>query len=332
MMLTADTYSHVSASLQARAVEGVGALHGSLAAYGAKDLTLTGHTEPTATGATLHLGTMLDYLSRVLAPAIGVTYFLGFLVVNFHLERYGISFLGLFAPQYIIAGLWALYPFLAGLAMSAAAQEPLRWDRHPVRWRRWGMNLLLTFALVFGFLSMLGGPLIFMILEDYPGHTWTAEGVIGAGAWVGAALFGLWLGQPQKSKPESPAQPSYRDYLFLWFIGLAVTVVYCRFFTVAYKTIPARWGGGREVGAKLFLAGDVANRIRTWSTYREDSTGLAAHLVLVTDDILLIVPPGKPGPAIMVKREDVDGIVLESRPRVIRRRKVQVDTGATVWH
>jgi hypothetical protein len=52
-----------------------------------------------------------------------------------------------------------------------------------------------------------------------------------------------------------------------------------------------------------------------------DSSGVTVRLALVTDNILLIVPPTGDAPAVVIRRQDVDGIVLERPPQIVRRRR-----------
>jgi|SRR5450755_4261688 hypothetical protein len=50
--------------------------------------------------------------SKISAFVIGLVYLLGFLVVTFHLSRYGVSPPAAIRLQYILAGLWFLSPLL----------------------------------------------------------------------------------------------------------------------------------------------------------------------------------------------------------------------------
>jgi hypothetical protein len=260
------------------------------------------------------LATILEYVGRVLAPAAGLTYFLGFLVVNFHLARYGVNFLGVFAPQYLTAGLWALYPFLAGLGLSAMAQEPLRWDRNPIRWRRILTNIFLGLVLGIGFVAALMAPLWLLVDENFSDQPRTVGAVLSLIAWLGAALFGLWLGQPGQFRREEQHPRGFRIYIFYGLLALAVIVGYCRLFVLAYESVPARWGGGREVRAKLLLNPGFSARFGGLKGFDRDTAGVTVRLALVTDNILLIVPPTGDAPAVVIKRQDVDGIILEGKP------------------
>jgi hypothetical protein len=260
---------------------------------------------------------IFEYLGRVLAPAAGLTYFLGFLVVNFHLQQYGVNFLGVFAPQYLTAGLWDLYPFLAGLGLSAMAQEPLRWDRNPIRWRRTLKNFLLRLAVVFGLVCAIMAPL-WMLDDTFMDQPRTLGAALSLMAWLGAAFYGFWLGKPVPPPTVEP-QRGFRMYLFYGLLTLACVVGYCRLFVLAYEGVPARWGGGGEVRAKLLLNPGFSTRLDGLKGFGRDSSGVTVRLALVTDNILLIVPPTRDAPAVVIRRQDVEGIVLEQPPRPVRR-------------
>jgi hypothetical protein len=171
---------------------------------------------------------------------------------------------------------------------------------------------------------------LWLLDENFPDQTWTMGAVLSLMAWLGAALFGFWLGRPGNSRAEEPPR-GFRMYLFFGLITLAATVGYCRFFVFAYESVPARWGGGGEVRAKLLLNPGFSARLDGLKGFDRDSAGVAVRLALVTDNILLIVPPTGDAPALVIRRQDVDGIVLESRPESGRWRQPRSGAEKSSW-
>src|SRR5438132_12610389 len=72
------------------------------------------------------MGRLLEIGSRSVALATGVAYFLGLIVTNVHLARYGANFLGFLSIQYLAAGIWAAYPSAVGASIAFLLSEPLR--------------------------------------------------------------------------------------------------------------------------------------------------------------------------------------------------------------
>jgi hypothetical protein len=146
---------------------------------------------------------------------------------------------------------------------------------------------------------------VVMILGE--GFTSSIGGIL---AWLGARLLGFWMGNPEVWKPKEPTTYGYREYIFFSILMLFYVVIYARGFVWAYETIPARWGGGTEVSARLLFDDEGEASIHKAGLFTAATAGISVRLLLLTDEILVVSSPGSVSPVLILPRNDVKGIIL----------------------
>ncbi len=147
-----------------------------------------------------------------------------------------------------------------------------------------------------------------------------ASSLGGVLAWLGAGLLGFWMASPEGWKPKKPTTYGYREYIFFSILMLFYVVIYARGFVWAYETIPARWGGGAEVTARLLFDAEGVTSIQKAGIFEGDATGISVRLLLLTDELLVVSSPRSVSPVLILPRSEVKGIVLHrpepsSQPR-----------------
>jgi hypothetical protein len=244
----------------------------------------------------------LDYVSGFipkLAAVGGLAYICGLIVVQVHLQRFGVNSLGFFAPQYIAAGMWALGFFggLAGFAFYFAFGGLKR----PAGITLWGEIALIlaasvtTPSLIVGFLVLsLGTP--FRI-------GWL---LLGAPFFLVSFLLALGVSN-RLGQPRISGQP-WLDILLDFVILLIVALVL--FGKFIYPSIPARWGGGQPVSVQIVVTADGASRLFKATILADTSQAVWGRLLLLTEKDVLILPAGHERP-VLLQRALVPALVLE---------------------
>jgi uncharacterized membrane protein YecN with MAPEG domain len=98
---------------------------------------------------------LFDLGTKVISLSIALTYLVGFLVVAWHLSKYGVSSLSLLHLQYLVAGLWVvLPPSFVALMMRTKELPIIHMDQRTpkLHWLvRFAVNLAtsLPFSIVF---------------------------------------------------------------------------------------------------------------------------------------------------------------------------------------
>jgi hypothetical protein len=214
----------------------------------------------------------------------GTLYAIGFLVVTFHLARYGVTTVIWLRPQYLVAGIWCVIPLLifsAGLAMGVSSYaEPFLGRSHVApKFVRGMRHFYGVVQGVFGF--SFGFVLVYVAIERGL-HTSQRSSLLislklGGYAFSMTLIIGIlaFLSSSYKSEQKSkvPLVASHSDQTIslphqisilagriMWaFAFLALAVLYVWYFSTAiYGGIPSTLGGGKS-RTVVFLPGSSAD-------------------------------------------------------------------------
>src|SRR5260370_1352336 len=192
---------------------------------------------------------LIDLGAKVISFSVALTYLIGFLVVAWHLSKYGVSSLSLVHLQYLVAGLWVVLPpgFVALLTLTKDLPT-IHLDRSApkVPWYgRFAVNLITAFPgnIVFGLF------ICFLIVNLSTGQLFYALFLL---AIPGLALS-LFISSV-RIPPGATGRLMSRN-LAPFYGGVAVTTVgfYISAFAVnIYPAVPSDGGSGRPLDV-IFL-------------------------------------------------------------------------------
>jgi hypothetical protein len=271
----------------------------------------------------------LEKLSKAAVAALGAVYALGLAVVTLHMASYGASGLGLLHEQYVLAGMWALFPlgaigFVFTVIFGAAVEEfdkkqtrsaDVGPDARPVRrWREIGIKIGGVAMLSFSWL-LISGFFLGFVASQIDRSSIAAVGiwalltiaakVTGFGVMIAIMLIGGIAGMVDKAKPNRPFAA------VLLTTALIVMMGYLGFFTASvYPLIPAAVGGGQPRRVQVLLKSDPPGAAMA-ALLRGTSLPelLSEHrLLFATDQAYIVVDPGDQHRAIEIPKELVTAV------------------------
>src|SRR5258705_277783 len=220
----------------------------------------------------------LESLSKIAAVLLAVVYAAGVIVVTLYLASHGSSGLGLLRPQYILAGIWALFPLLGTLFILAAFV--VSWQSQPIktadgraavaepRWRAvyaaaasWSGRISRVFYVTLGWVAIATFFLRFAAKGVDSGTALSLAELLG----LGARVFGFSIAIALLA-----AGTYYLFRIPTGMQGLSVLVLVCSFTAAAvvgylgffagqiYGRIPGALGGGRPTAVDVILKSDTA--------------------------------------------------------------------------
>ena len=248
---------------------------------------------------------LIDFGAKVISFSIVLTYLIGFLVVAWHLSKYGVSSLWLLHLQYLVAGLWVVLPpgFVA-LLMLTKELPTIHLDRsaRKLPWlARFAVNLLTSFPANIVFGLFMG----FLVVNLSIRKVFIVVFLL---AVVGMAIS--FFISSVRIPPGATGRLMSRN-LAPFYGGVAVTAVgfYIWFFAVnIYPAIPYEWGGGKPIDV-IFLEGDkpLPDGIAKDGNTRHS---VAYKLLVVTEKSYVVLPQAANQKSLQFDRESVQGIVV----------------------
>lgn len=264
----------------------------------------------------------LERFAKIIALFTTVAYFTGLWVVNLYLQQFGGSWLGLLEKQYLFAGVWALMPFVIGAYVAYVSFMLARAHFGADQFRRkpWLPATIVTVASVILLvtISFILSPL------HIPFTDWYLEILI-AGNVVNAIIYRQFYARPtsvlsdeNQRSPES-IERNARQTANNVVAGLCLLLSFLAFTgnfgENTYGKIPARWGGGQPMKAKLVLKPDVHKSMRESGLL---SAGDTVLMLLVTKDFIVMLSPDSSRLA-TVRGEIIQGIIITDPLRQGRR-------------
>lgn len=242
-----------------------------------------------------------ELIGKFIVGLLGVSYIAGLLVVNIYLNRYGTFSVNLFRINYLSAGIWALLPVLALLAVlislcgaSLLVISHFKPNRVAPRAKEdWFGLALLAVVLIFCTVSFF----LFALELVVAGMTWEPRWIrLIAPSSITAAYFiiayALLVLKKQKTLARNHAVASFALTLIgVIFLFLSYLV---EFSINAYGLIPSHLGGGRPTVVRLLLDVEPDTKYALSSygiVFQKDSSQTEnVHLIFLTEEecILLI--------------------------------------------
>ena len=260
---------------------------------------------------------VIESSAKLFVVALGLLYFLGFLVVSSHLGRYGVSCSSVLQLQYLIAGIWALAPPVL-LASLAFAQRRFDEGTTPevkgeFNWRRFAISTATSFVP-----SSLFFILLLLIPHVKQTMTWGTLGRLYLFflAMVYCAQF-YWMSRRADARRETwwmnrrHAAPIYLASL------LMIVLYYTLWFSVRiYPMIPFTFGGGKPLTV-AFFEGEKTMPDEIQKADRSAKRSVPYKLLLATDKSFVVISPScVDGPrscrerSVEISRDSVAGMVV----------------------
>lgn len=240
----------------------------------------------------------LELATRCGALLLGGAYIAGLLVVNLHLQRYGAFVLTFNSPQYLAAGIWSFVPILLVLVLAIPIIAFLRPVANEALWLR---AVAISTGVLFWLLALASMYFVGSMLDVKEIWWW----VIYLPAAVALGIIASSYRRAKDSNGGSDDAVSSRAFLASLFIPLILMGFVGHFLIFAgsiYPTIPARWGGGEPVRARLTISSDKISDVNPVLAPERD----VLILLMTASDI--VVQPLSSHKAVILRKELVDGV------------------------
>jgi len=253
---------------------------------------------------------LLEWLPKVFATALGCLYLVGFVVVASFLSRYGVSSFAVLHLQYLTAGIWAVGP-PAILASLISIERRFSERAAPELERRFSWRRFAISSVASGISSNLFLVLLARIPNVSEGLTW-GMGVrlfLFFMAMFNCALL-FWLSRRTDAGKEtwwinrSHAAPYYLALLLLILFGYSLW-----FGSRIYPLIPFSLGGGRPLTV-VFFEGEKQMPDEIQKADHSAKRSIPYKLLLTTDKSFVVVSPSDKERSVEISRDCVGGIVV----------------------
>jgi len=238
----------------------------------------------------------------------GAAYFTGLIVVNLHLRQFGVGILGFFAQEYVTAGIWVFLPAVPGIISGVLAYDLL----DSGQFSKWNLKDRITVSLALTVGVLLAWYLLFsMVLPLFgmPG------GIQNHRYWYLLTLFAAlgtfgWRSLTELKEKVALIHLNWALLLKRSFAAVVITgtvAPYLQFFaTKLYPSIPARWGGGKPVDARIVFAEPTTLGLppeaRDW-----------VKVVLVTRDAVVFILPSTDGNhTYLIERSSISALEMKT--------------------
>jgi hypothetical protein len=273
------------------------------------------------------LSTSLESVGKLFAISFGLLYLTGFLIVTFHLSRYGILTLSLVRTQYVITGLYffvpcaGIYLMVVGALRKIASKKERFLDALKSR-----KALSIIAEIFFGFIDIiplgvyalvcLGILVDFFSIHPVPVSGWTIVRLVAAVVLFGGFIHGtidevlLFIKNPLG---YFNTRKVFDDFVprvaFLLIFGLGLTAYFAY---RIYPLIPYEDGGGRPLPVIFVLKENAAAK----GAITQDANGKASipyGLLMESADAYFVVSQDKDQRSIELKKDAVQALVILNR-------------------
>jgi hypothetical protein len=270
----------------------------------------------------------VEGLSKAAVAVLGVIYALGLAVVSLHLAAYGSSGLGLLQEQYVLAGMWALFPLAAigfvvvvivGTALDeygrTAPDDRVKKDRkRPRRWLSIGRKALEAAAAAFGWIivvSFFFGFVSPQIADPDAANLGVGRLIVLALEVAGFAAALCLLSAGGVTTIIGREQPNVLLGTVMLGTAFVVLIGYLGFFTASvYPLIPATVGGGHPRRVQVVLKGrnPEASMAALLAGTAPPELVSEHRLLFITDKVYIVIDPVDSHRAIEIPKDLVTAV------------------------
>jgi hypothetical protein len=248
---------------------------------------------------------LFDLGAKAITFSIALTYLIGFLVVAWHLSKYGISSLSLVHLQYLVAGLWVVLPPVFVALLMLTRELPVIHLDGRVRRLPWLGRFAISLVTAFPANVVFGIFVGFLIVNL---STWKLFAVLFLLAFAGLTIS-FFISSVRISPGTAGRLVSRNLAPFYGGVAVATAGFYIWFFAVnIYPAIPYEWGGGKPLDV-IFIEGDkpLPDGIVKDGNTRHS---LAYKLLVVTEKSYAVLPQPTNQKSLQFDRESVQGIIV----------------------
>jgi hypothetical protein len=269
--------------------------------------------------------TPLELLGIVGKGAVGIStvfYLIGFVVVNVYLSRFSYYSENRLSAHYLIAGIWALAPILAGWVfflyiafrfMEISKREIDNGDRS----KRAVTRYLLSIAVIVLILGTVGSCFVLLQFREWIARLsleskWGVFIVLGFFSSLPILVLFWYIYDP--NEPLSSIKPKWIPLtVTLTFIAALFFWVYITAFSHhLYGDIPATWGGGQPRLVRLIVKSEARDDLISVGINFPSglNTSDALNLILATEKEYVFLIDNADA-SISIRRDIVQAVVYE---------------------
>jgi len=247
-----------------------------------------------------------DPAANFLSAAIVIIYLTGFLVVSWHLSRFGVPVLSLIQFDYLVAGLWVVLPPVCTVLVSLDRDTFEKHLESLGKKVHWAPKFLMSLAVALPSRIIVAGIFVAFLVDTLRWYKLILAFFLLGGTSIGSALFVSSLLVSTDEKRILVARklaPSYGGlslalyFLYVWFFALNV-----------YPVIPFEWGGGRPIEVEFI----EADKPLPDGIARDGATrhSVRYKLLAMTERSYVVLSPDKDQKSIQFNHDAVNGIIV----------------------
>ena len=252
---------------------------------------------------------------------IAACYVVGFLIVNLHLRKFGITYLGFLRTEYIIAGfVWA---FLVALVYSLVALLFYRL-RDLIRHRKFSglaSSLVWLILILFG-LGFFPFSALNVVTQRQTAIAsswgWRTIGILllNAGVLFSISNIKSFVGSDQKGLPKLDVR-TYRWYWAFVCFYFAVTLVgsISLYSNYVFPLISSTFAGGSTQNVIFVIKGDQLDSAKSAGLQLSEDRKTTVEIIFEAPDFFLITPTigtGEKVKAIRIRKDLIDAILYRN--------------------
>ncbi len=241
---------------------------------------------------------LIERSLKLAVAFVAIAYVFGIVVLNVHLSRYGYHSLGLLQLDYVVAGLWSLFPVILTCLLIFIyfyfRFESSLFDGSQSK-TNVSVEQKLTQLIAAGVACLLTVLFIFWYFEIDFAWSWVVAGLVGFFITAGIVVFPIGIAAEENRKDR---------------ILLAVMLIWCLIFLPfylvyfgrnVYQTIPDTSGGGKGTKAVLVAKDAAAQSLleAVGARFAENRKSAPVRLIRSTDKEMIIAlespPENQPG-------------------------------------
>jgi hypothetical protein len=240
----------------------------------------------------------LEAAGKVLAMVVGFLYISGLLMVNLYLLRFGASDFSILRTRYALSGMIVLITFLvfAASGIYAAYSETLGRESQVIRSLLVGLPVAAYAVLTF--------------VVPLPGSTQSSRAIYLRAALISTLIYAAssWVAHLRSKRLSDPDYRPVFGIAGLLIFGFLIVLPVATY--EVYPRIPAQFGGGRSVRARVAIADDDQDQLISLGVALSPDTKISFPLDIIHDGESFLVLRTNHS-VVQVERKSIVGIWVE---------------------
>jgi hypothetical protein len=248
----------------------------------------------------------IESIPKIGITIVGVAYVIGLLILNIHIGKFGVYYLGFFQVEYVMTG--ALWSFLSGITFFVChlVKSQVEGIINQYKAEKKGVKLL-PLLILQAMITLIGAPmsLVYVLiilsgnkLSPFSLSFWLALGVlfINLGAILAVVLkvkkiYKYFIRRSESVQEEKMTK--YQGFVDIFHNIIVFVLALGLYATYVFPELSPAYGGGKKQLAEFVIKADQKETIKTIGieTSNDDRRFGPVEVLFESPDFILIFPP-----------------------------------------